>query len=123
MIWSVRAFSPRLIQLHSLLHQHHRLCVRTFPIDPLGAKGLVVGSAFIDSDGLLQVEFALWDVVSQRRITEGVDQLNRLVLDGLRTRLQTLFMKNSQVTLPTLIPRLCMFLSQGQRRAGSSDWP
>ena len=38
---------------------------------PLGAKGLVVGSAFIDSDGLLQVEFALWDVVSQRRITEG----------------------------------------------------
>ena len=38
---------------------------------PLGAKGLVVGSAFIDSDGLLQVEIALWDVVSQRRITEG----------------------------------------------------
>ena len=38
---------------------------------PLGAKGLVVGSAFIDSDGQLQVEFALWDVVSQRRITEG----------------------------------------------------
>ena len=82
-----------------------------------------MGSAFIDSDGLLQVEFALWDVVSQRRITEGVDQLNRLVLDGLRTRLQTLFMKNSQVTPPTLIPRLCMSLSQDQRRAGSSDWP
>ena len=37
----------------------------------MGAKGLVVGSAFIDSDGLLQVEFALWDVVTQRRITEG----------------------------------------------------
>ena len=54
-------------------------------------------------------------------LLKGVGQLNRLVLDGLRTRLQTLCMKNSQVTLPTLIPRLCMFLSQDQRPAGSSD--
>ncbi|MEL0024762.1 MAG: Tol-Pal system protein TolB, partial [Alphaproteobacteria bacterium] len=29
---------------------------------PLGAKGLLVGSAEIDADGKLQVEFVLWDV-------------------------------------------------------------
>ena len=38
---------------------------------PIGAKGLLIGSAFLDNDGALQVEFALWDVVSQRSITEG----------------------------------------------------
>lgn len=38
---------------------------------PLGAKGLLIGSAFIDNDGLLQVEFVLWDVVSERSITQG----------------------------------------------------
>ena len=38
---------------------------------PLGAKGLLVGSAFLDGDGILQVEFVLWDIVSQRNITEG----------------------------------------------------
>jgi len=38
---------------------------------PLGAKGLLIGSAFEDSDGLLQIEFVLWDVVTQRNITEG----------------------------------------------------
>ena len=39
---------------------------------PLGAKGLLVGSAFLDADGLLQIEFVLWDIVSQRNITEAV---------------------------------------------------
>ncbi|MGB2508190.1 MAG: hypothetical protein ACPIDY_01775 [Candidatus Puniceispirillaceae bacterium] len=38
---------------------------------PLGAKGLLIGSAFLDNDGALQIEFALWDVISQRSITEG----------------------------------------------------
>ena len=41
---------------------------------PLGAKGLVIGSAFLDNDGALQIEFALWDVISQRSITEGAGQ-------------------------------------------------
>ena len=44
---------------------------------PIGAKGLLIGSAFLDNDGALQVEFALWDVVSQRSITEGEDLLIR----------------------------------------------
>ena len=30
---------------------------------PLGVKGLLVGSAYIDDAGMLQVEFVLWDVV------------------------------------------------------------
>ena len=38
---------------------------------PLGVKGLLVGSAYIDEDGMLQVEFVLWDVVIQRNITGG----------------------------------------------------
>ena len=38
---------------------------------PLGVKGLLVGSAYIDSAGMLQVEFVLWDVVIQRNITGG----------------------------------------------------
>ena len=38
---------------------------------PLGAKGLLVGSAEIDADGKLQVEFVLWDVITQRDITSG----------------------------------------------------
>ena len=44
---------------------------------PLGAKGLLVGSAFLDADGLLQIEFVLWDIVSQRNITEGGGSANQ----------------------------------------------
>lgn len=38
---------------------------------PLGVQGLLVGSAFVDDQGLLQIEFVLWDVVAQRDITSG----------------------------------------------------
>ncbi|MGC6411317.1 MAG: Tol-Pal system beta propeller repeat protein TolB [Candidatus Puniceispirillaceae bacterium] len=38
---------------------------------PLGAKGLLVGSAYLESDGMLNVEFVLWDIVARRNITEG----------------------------------------------------
>ena len=38
---------------------------------PLGVKGLLVGSAYVDDAGMLQVEFVLWDVVIQRNITGG----------------------------------------------------
>ena len=38
---------------------------------PLGVKGLLVGSAYIDDAGMLQVEFVLWDVVIQRNMTAG----------------------------------------------------
>jgi TolB protein len=38
---------------------------------PLGVKGLLVGSAYVDASGMLQVEFVLWDVVIQRNITGG----------------------------------------------------
>jgi TolB protein len=44
---------------------------------PLGAKGLLVGSAFLDADGLMQIEFVLWDIVSQRNITEGGGSANQ----------------------------------------------
>jgi TolB protein len=37
----------------------------------LGVKGLLVGSAYVDPAGMLQVEFVLWDVVIQRNITGG----------------------------------------------------
>ena len=48
---------------------------------PLGAKGLLIGSAQIDADGKLQVEFVLWDVVTQRNITSGAGSASP---DGLR---------------------------------------
>ncbi len=38
---------------------------------PLGAKGLLVGSAELDDNGKLQVEFVLWDVVTERDLTSG----------------------------------------------------
>ncbi len=38
---------------------------------PLGVKGLLVGSAFLDEYDTINVEFVLWDVISQRVITEG----------------------------------------------------
>ena len=38
---------------------------------PLGAKGLLVGSAELDENGKLQVEFVLWDVVTERDLTSG----------------------------------------------------
>ena len=38
---------------------------------PLGAKGLLVGSAELDENGKLQVEFVLWDVVTERNLTSG----------------------------------------------------
>lgn len=47
---------------------------------PLGAKGLLIGSAYVE-DGLLQIEFVLWDVVTQRNITEGSGSAD---MQGLR---------------------------------------
>ena len=38
---------------------------------PLGVQGLLIGSAYIDDQGLLQIEFVLWDVIAQRDITSG----------------------------------------------------
>lgn len=38
---------------------------------PLGVKGLLVGGASLGDDNQLTVEFKLWDVVSQREMTEG----------------------------------------------------
>ena len=38
---------------------------------PLGAKGLLVGSAILDGDGKLQVEFVLWDVITERDLSSG----------------------------------------------------
>ena len=38
---------------------------------PLGVEGLLVGSAYFDSENTLQLEFKLWDVVTQKDLTEG----------------------------------------------------
>ncbi|NCG09586.1 MAG: Tol-Pal system protein TolB [Alphaproteobacteria bacterium] len=38
---------------------------------PLGVEGLLVGSAYFDSENMLQLEFKLWDVVTQKALTEG----------------------------------------------------
>ena len=38
---------------------------------PLGVEGLLVGSAYFDSENTLQLEFKLWDVVTQEALTEG----------------------------------------------------
>jgi TolB protein len=38
---------------------------------PIGAKGLLVGSAILDGDGKLEVEFVLWDVVTGRDLSSG----------------------------------------------------
>ena len=48
---------------------------------PLGVQGLLVGSAFIDEGGALQIEFVLWDVVAQRDITSGAGSTDE---NGLR---------------------------------------
>ena len=38
---------------------------------PLGVDGLLIGSAYFDSENTLQLEFKLWDVVTQEALTEG----------------------------------------------------
>ena len=38
---------------------------------PLGVEGLLVGSAYLDSENTLQLEFKLWDAVTQKALTEG----------------------------------------------------
>jgi len=47
---------------------------------PLGVKGLLVGSAYVDGAGMLQVEFVLWDVVIQRNITGGGGNADRTAI-------------------------------------------
>ena len=37
--------------------------------DPLGAKALVTGSVSLDSSGIVEVEFRLWDVVTEQDLT------------------------------------------------------
>ena len=85
---------------------------------PLGAKGLVVGSALLIVMVCcrLSLLYGMWfrNVESLKVVV----QLTRLASDALRTRSQTLFMKNSQVTPPISIPRLFMFLNQVQRLEG-----
>ena len=49
--------------------------------EPLGAKGLLIGSAYENDNGLLEIEFVLWDVVTKRNITEGSGQAD---MQGLR---------------------------------------
>ena len=38
---------------------------------PLGVEGLIIGSAYFDNENVLQLEFKLWDVVTQKALTEG----------------------------------------------------
>ncbi len=38
---------------------------------PLGVEGLLIGSAYFDNENMLQLEFKLWDVVTQKALTEG----------------------------------------------------
>ena len=38
---------------------------------PLGVEGLLIGSAYFDNENMLQLEFKLWDVVTQEALTEG----------------------------------------------------
>ena len=38
---------------------------------PLGAKGLLVGSAIVDENGKMRVEFVLWDVITERNLSSG----------------------------------------------------
>ena len=38
---------------------------------PLGVDGLLIGSAYFDSENTLQLEFKLWDVVTREALTEG----------------------------------------------------
>ena len=45
---------------------------------PLGAKGLLVGSAIRDGDGKLQVEFVLWDVITGRDLSSGSGSADQL---------------------------------------------
>lgn len=54
---------------------------------PLGARGLVVGSAYIDADGKLQVEFVLWDVITGREMTAGSGQADPQVLRKIAHKL------------------------------------
>ena len=75
---------------------------------PLGAKGLLVGSAEIDADGKLQVEFVLWDVITQRNITSGSGNAAPMVCASWPTKLLISFMRNSPGIRVTLIRRLSM---------------
>ena len=44
---------------------------------PLGAKALLVGSARLDA-GMIEVEFVLWDVVTQREVTAGEGRVQEI---------------------------------------------
>ena len=85
---------------------------------PLGVKGLLVGSAYIDDAGMLQVEFVLWDVVIQRNITAGaVMQINPVCGDW-PTKLPILFMRNLPAIAAILTRKLSMLPSQARRAVG-----
>ncbi|PDH63144.1 MAG: Tol-Pal system beta propeller repeat protein TolB [SAR116 cluster bacterium MED-G04] len=48
---------------------------------PLGVKALLVGSATRDTNGMIEVVFILWDVVTEREIVAGEGEVSEL---GLR---------------------------------------
>lgn len=48
---------------------------------PLGVKALLVGSATLDTNGMIEVVFILWDVVTEREIVAGEGEVSEL---GLR---------------------------------------
>ena len=57
---------------------------------PLGAKGLLVGSAELDDNGKLQVEFVLWDVVTERDLTSGAGSADPDVMRQLSHKIADL---------------------------------
>ena len=85
---------------------------------PLGVKGLLVGSAYIDDAGMLQVEFVLWDVVIQRNITAGGGNADQSGCGDWPTKLPILFMRNLPAIAAILTRKSSMLPSQARRAGG-----
>ena len=88
---------------------------------PIGAKGLLVGSAILDGDGKLQVEFVLWDVVTERDLSSGTGSADRTRFASSRTR-SPISSPRSSRAIPAFDTRSSMSQSPASRRGGSSGW-
>ena len=89
---------------------------------PLGAKGLLIGSAYVDADGLLQIEFVLWDVVTQRNITEGGGSADMQGLRRIAHQIADFVYEEFTGDMPYFDTQIVYVSEEGLRTAGSSVW-
>ena len=89
---------------------------------PLGIKALLVGSAQESGNGMIEVVFILWDVVTEREIIAGEGEVSEQDYAVLRIRSLISCLKVGQGTQDILTRVLSMLMKAAHLNTASNGW-